>query len=261
MTIAVGFLCPDGVVIGADRRIAGHALTFAESKLDRFDWSDGRAIMGYSGDRDTWIKLKENLHGSIVPSLSLDGDGFRDLLKKILRSTLGRKEAFCTLCGYWKGGDNYYLLKTDGDSIVPISSTEIIGWGNSALSRYMMQRYEILGYRSVKQALIYAANFISQAERYDGQYIGNGAEAYCLQRIDGWGQEPGGKVGVRILTPSRAEEYQKHVDIINHWMDVLFGQMTDSKRPLELDEFIAAVQRFRLWTSGSEEFTLSGFQR
>lgn len=262
MTIALGFLCPDGVVIGADRRISGQALTFAESKILPFGWGNGKAVIGYSGNRDTWVLLQEQIGKTFPKSLSVDADGLRSRLKLALRSSVGKKEAFCTLCGYWIDESGYGLVKTDGDSIVPVPSSEVIGWGNSALSRYLIHQYEsTLFYTSVRQAIIYAVNFISQAERFDGQYIGNGMEVYSLQRIAGLGPTSEGRVGIKVLPPSGAEEYQRKIDEMNHWMGVLFGQMTDRERPLNLDQFIGAIERFRLWTSDSVDFTLSGFQR
>jgi hypothetical protein len=263
MTMVIGFLCPDGVVIGADRRISvttDTGTTFGESKIESYRWSNGSSIVGYSGDRDTWIRLRKELSGRLGSSMVLYDDDLRHAIAGALDHSLADGEAFCTFVGYWVDGERPCLIKTDGKKISDVSSCEVIGWGNSSLSRYLMSTYEVLHHVSVPQVMVYAVNFISQATLYDGQYIGNGIDIYSLRIIKGLGPTPEGRVGVMMLPSYAVAEYQANIDAMNHQLNILFGHLTDASRPLKLDDFIGAIQKFRLWTSGSPEFTLSGFR-
>jgi len=165
MTIALGFICPDGVVLATDRRISGGGtLTFGETKTTQTRWKNGCAVISYAGHRDSWLSFCTALSRCLGPNTEADESAFHSVLTQLLRALPKTKEGIALLCGYWMS-EGPRLVKVDSSGVVPIQSSEVIGWGNSPLARYLLQRYENSPFRSVAQARIYGVNFISQASR------------------------------------------------------------------------------------------------
>jgi hypothetical protein len=106
----------------------------------------------------------------------------------------------------------------------------------------------------VRQASIYARRMISEISKYDGQFVGDGVDVFTIEvRPETW-PRPGFGSG-----PSDA--WDEEINLMTCWMEILFRQITDKDTPLNLDQFIKAVKRFRKFSTGSSNFTLSDLQK
>jgi hypothetical protein len=99
----------------------------------------------------------------------------------------------------------------------------------------------------VHQAQIYAVHFISQAKKYDGQYVGGGIDVYS---IDMSGQR--GERCVRVLDAGITPEWEEKTNLIRYWMDVLFSQLTNKDSPVSVEQFNERMVQFREWCAPEE---------
>jgi hypothetical protein len=110
VTMAVGFICKDGLVIAADRQITGANYTFQECKLHTINWMNGRGLWTYAGSCDTaklyWQELESRLNlKTKVTRAELQGT-----LKEVLSASVKKKENFNTLLGAWTEGEDKVLF-------------------------------------------------------------------------------------------------------------------------------------------------------
>jgi hypothetical protein len=243
MTMAIGFLCRDGVVIGADRQVTGRNYTFPECKISGVKWKNGRSIYGYSGNRDTHTEFEVQLVSRFTPDTEIDDAGVKSLLRETLTATgLAKREQFFVLFGYAMDNSAWpCLLQTSGSSrVVPIDEIEVIGYADSPLARYLLGTFKDVPHSvTVHQARIYAAYFIAQARRYDGQFVGDGIDIYSIDQSDRQGWRT-------YVSPSPSTEgIVQEASLIRYWMDVLFSMATDKENPMRLDQFKERLKAFR----------------
>src|ERR1700683_1136407 len=74
VTMALGFLCRDGVVIGADRQVTGEDFTFPECKLVSTKWKNGYGILGYSGSHDTFRTFRKSFFSTFWGDMTIEHD-------------------------------------------------------------------------------------------------------------------------------------------------------------------------------------------
>jgi hypothetical protein len=263
MTMAVGFCCKDGVVIAADRQVTGTNFTFPECKLLSFLWRNGTAIAAYSGDRDTSKVFAREMSERLDGYPSLTDAQIRNLLKESIEASASKKETFLVLFGYWLDDEFPCLvMSTNKRKIVDVRDCEVIGYADSPLARYFLGRFrQTPHYATVHQARLYAINFISQAKKYDGQYIGDSIDVFSIDcRVNAAVKpEPIGtltnlmtkpKKYLRALDSAQTEEWGKEIDAMSLAMDTLFGQVTNDEKDVSLDDFIEKLRAFREWSGG-----------
>lgn len=249
MTMAVGFVCKDGIVIGADRQVTGANYTFPECKLKSLKWKNGHGIFGYSGNRDTYHDFLNEIWARFTPDAALTHDDVKRLIKETLKATeLARKEQFFSLFGFWLDGERPDLFMSNAQRVVSVTECEVIGYADSPLARFFLGKFfDVLHFVTVHQARIYAVYFISEVKKYDGQYVGGGIDVYS---IDMSGQN--GERCVRVLDAGRTTEWEQQTNLIHYWWDVLFSQLTNKDNPVLLDQFNERMGQFRAWCAPEE---------
>jgi hypothetical protein len=255
--MAVGFLCRDGVVIGADRQVTGANYTFPECKLTNPRWKNGDGILAYSGDRDTFLNFADEI-GVRIPH---DGEFNDQALNRILKECLGalalkEDESFFTLFGYWLDGKGKQpsLLMSHSSGlntrIVGVPQCEVIGYADSPLTRFLLGRLRDLqlGYWTTSQvgittgqAMVYATYFISLAKKYDGQFVGDGIDLYSISR-----SSDSGPRCIFFLDSPRSSEREEEINFFQYNMDLLFHRLSGSGSDLDvaMKEFSKGVKRF-----------------
>jgi hypothetical protein len=126
MTMAVGFLCRDGVVIGADRQVTGPNYTFPECKLSSVKWKNGHGIFAYSGNHDTYRDLEMEIHKRFVGTASIARSDVKPLLKESLVTALKKKEQFFTLFGFMVDHEWQSLLMSVGTE--RLAAVAVFAW-------------------------------------------------------------------------------------------------------------------------------------
>lgn len=249
MTMAVGFLCRDGVVIGADRQVTNQAsgYTFPECKIVSFKWGNGHGILAYAGSRDTFMILSREIGLRISDDPILHDSETRQLLIDSVKASAGKKEQFCTLFGYWLDAENSprLVMSVPGLRLVDVPECEVIGYGDSPLSRFLLGRFRDVPHLvTVPQARIYAVAFIAEAKKYDGEFVGGPIDVYS---IDMSGQN--GERSVRVLDAGQTGNWEEQIGLMAYKTDVAFSYLTDKTVPIEeaIKLYTEAVKRFRSW--------------
>jgi hypothetical protein len=246
MTMAVGFLCSDGLVIGADRQITGANYTFPEEKIISFSWANGRAILAYSGERDTFMNLAREIGTQFLDNVTLTEIGARNLFKQCIDTTLHKKETFLVLFGFWIDGQDFpcLIVHNSARRLVDVMVSEVIGYGDSPLTRSLLGRFHNTSIRkvTVHQARIYAVDFISQAKKYDGQYVGDGIDVYSIVR-----RKDDGKIITLSLDPGQTQQWEKEIEHVHFWLDILFRHVIHEDRNPNVDQFAEKIRKFREW--------------
>ncbi len=248
VTMAIGFLCRDGVVIGADRQITGNHYTFPECKIITFRWANGEGILAYSGNRDTFIAFAAELATRVTNDLHMQIQDVKQLLKDCLEATLQKKEIFMTIFGFWIDNQPWMIMSNSTRRVIDVPGCEVIGYGDSALARSLLgrMRSSVHIQVSVQQARIYAVDFISQAKKYDGEFVGGGTDVYSIT-YDEQGQRT-----TYVMDPAGTSTWEQEIELMHYWQDALFGNLTDADRPLYLDQFMERLRRFRAWCAPEE---------
>ncbi len=243
MTMAVGFVCRDGLVIGADRQVTGTNYTFPERKLRSAKWQNGHAISAYSGNHDTFLDFFSELGVSLPDDATLTHKDIARLLKECASKVLAKKEQFFTLFGYWLDGERPQLLMTTPSRVLNITQCEVIGYADSPLARSLLGRFKAVpGLVSVNQARFYAVRFISEAKQYDGQYVGDGIDVFSIDQ-SGDNEER----CVRVLDAGQTVLWEEQLRVITYWMDILFRQLTETEYDFSINEFSNKLPEFRKW--------------
>jgi hypothetical protein len=250
--MAVGFVCRDGVVIGADRQITGANYTFPECKLLSLSWKNGYGIFAYSGDYDTYQNFTKEIWARFTPEESFQRELIPDLIKQSLGAlALQKKETLLILFGVMLDSDPFPRLyvSTTKLRVVEVHECDVIGYGDSPLARSLLGRFKDVPHRiTVHQARIYAVDFISQAKKYDGQFVGDGIDVFSIDKSG-----PGGATCVRVLDAGQTGDWEQRIRLIHYWTDVLFSKLTDKDNPVSVEQFNERMNQFRDWCSPQDE--------
>jgi hypothetical protein len=252
MTMAVGFVCHEGVVIGADRQITGSSYTFPERKVFTWAWGNGYGIYAYSGTRDINVQFGSEVGSVFDANVDIEREDVPRLWKKCIDSlSLKRNEAFLTLFGFiLKDSKRPTLLISNMERrVVPTGQAEVIGYGDSPLARSLLGRLKNVGGQllTVQQARVYAVDFISQAKKYDGQYVGDGIDVFSLDHSG-----DGGSLCGRVLDAGQTGDWEQNIDSAHYWCDVFFRELINSQSEMiNLNLFMERMQQFRHWTGGA----------
>lgn len=239
MTAVVGFVCVDGIIMGADRKLTTRDYTFHERKIFSLKWRDGAALWAYAGNRDKAVLLKNDVESKITPDLALDRAGIKLRWETSLKCCIKKNEAFQSLFGCWTD-DGPVLWLSNGIQVISVPDCEIIGLGDSALSRYLRGNYiEVPGPVVVQQARIYAAQFIKCIEKYDGNFVGGGADVGELSSR--W---------ARIYDAAQTEEWSEQMRELEYRWHLFVRVLINRDFPLDVemhDVLMNPVMKFKNW--------------
>ena len=213
MTMCMGFACGNGLVIAADRQQTfpdGH--TFHEIKVYPLKWKNGRAIWGYAADNsDTSKIIRETLGQRFSLEKAINRTEIKTVLTEILCGTLRAEEQFHMLFGGWTEGEHRVLLRANGTDVVYADRCEVIGSGDSSLSRFWRGLFlEMPLNPSIWQASVAAIYFIMQAKKYDGQFVGGGTDILVMA------DSPSNNL--RVFSPELSERWEKRLELAEREM-------------------------------------------
>jgi ATP-dependent protease HslVU (ClpYQ) peptidase subunit len=219
MTICIGFQCRDGLVLAADRQMTmGH--TYQECKLHQLKWKNGRAIWGYAAtNADTSKIVALEVERKFTLDTSVSRSEIPDVLKEVLTKCLKgkNKESFVTLLGARTEGEQKSLLISNNRDVIYGERCEVIGLGDSALSRFFRGLFLRMSL-TVYQASILAIYVIKQEKAYNGQYIGGGTDVFFLEDSSPL---------MRLFTESQTLEWERELSMIEGVIARYFQNMTD----------------------------------
>jgi 20S proteasome alpha/beta subunit len=261
VTMAVGFLCRDGVVVAADRQVTGTNYTFPECKLIHFGWKHGCGILAYSGTRDTFTTFAAELGTRLPNNVELTDKKIKELLKDCLKASVEKKETFLTIMGYWiEGHQPSLIMSSTTQRIVDVPDCEVIGYGDSPLARSLLGRFRLLPRVSVHQARVYAVDFIAQAKKYDGQYVGDDTDVYSIDnKTDpSWMTCPltlstafvSESRCVRIIDAGEIRRWESQIAEMRLQLDMWFNSLIDNEGGASISYFEGISKIFRLWATG-----------
>lgn len=168
MTIGLGFLCRDGIVLCADRQITGLAgYKFEECKLFYCinDW--GTMVFGYAGDPEAakvmFDKINDNLQLLIGKSKArTSGRKIRGALETIFNSR--NSKGLETLVGIRLEHGTLHMFRTSGKKVRD-GITESIGGGDGSALQYVC--HIVLGPSlGLHEAEVMGSYIVSVANRY-----------------------------------------------------------------------------------------------
>ncbi len=194
MTIGVGFLCPEGILLCADRQLTGDGgYKFEERKIFSHWCVDGPSfVFSYAGDPDAarsmFGKISDGLSSGISKSKAASPRSKAlGVLEKIFRDR--NAKGLQTLIGVRFKNSGLYLFKTSHHRVVD-GIREYIGVGDSSALRYLCG-FLLKGRLSINEAEVLGAYVISVANRYvDG--CGGGPDVATLHKDGQIGEGTGG---------------------------------------------------------------------
>jgi 20S proteasome alpha/beta subunit len=141
MTIAIGMLCSDGIVLAADRQLTrtdGHK--YQEQKIFPIDGGDWKAVLTYAGDPGFVKEVQQRLVDSLnKKEVKADFRAIHNSLEEILNS-MGRQYGDVgteLLVAAWASRERAQLWKFDGRSIHQAYGFNCLGVGDSSLISYL----------------------------------------------------------------------------------------------------------------------------
>ena len=207
-------------------------------------------MVGYTGFGDTWLDFSSRIGSAIGKGRHLDKVNLRDLLLNCL--TKVSEDTFQVLVAYHSEG-KYGMFKGRTGSMVDIENQEIIGWGDSALGRYLLSH--VASYPrpfSVWQARLFLCNLVHQASVFDGSYIGNGTDIRTISY-----RKDLGKVGVGVDDKARSAGLQHEIDTLDTWINYLWWELSDGDRIPNMGQFLERIKQYRQWATGKDDLTLT----
>lgn len=239
LTIALGFLCQDGIVMGADTQLTaegshkGYACKLFPHRSSA--WSAVVTYAGYPDFVDAFNGRFRDEMEAAEAKWPITTSLVRDLVTTILQTVLAADaDNTSLLCGVTFCEGNQCLLKTKGTLVSEVRDYANVGVGDSSLLRYLVPLLAKGGVHSTQQAALI------------GTYLIRVAKAY----IDGCG----GETDIWILRPSGALEYcsgqtpsvEQHQGMTEHFFSAVVSGLALGMDEAEFEERIAAMcQRLR----------------
>jgi ATP-dependent protease HslVU (ClpYQ) peptidase subunit len=242
MTMCMGFSCRNGLVVAADtQQTFQDSHTFHENKIHSLKWKNGRAIWGFSGEVNTSKIVWENLEKHFTLERIINRTEIKDIVKETLTEVLREEEVFLMLLGGWTEGEQKVLLQSNGTDVMYADRCEVIGSGDSSLSRFWRDIYlKALPNPNVWQASIAAIYFIMQAKKYNGQFVGGGTEILLMH------ESPINHM--RLFAPEHSEVWERRLESIEHEIIRFLTSITHA------DGVTDAVEARRRFESATESF-------
>ncbi|MGO9641301.1 MAG: hypothetical protein ACLP1Y_08370 [Candidatus Acidiferrales bacterium] len=184
MTIGVGYLGPDWVVLGSDMELTGVAKY--KGVKDYFKWFDGqKGVLAavYAGVEDdmrcVWEELKNRMEAKENSGEMLGSADVRVILAESLSSVIvDAASEFQMLVAITAREKPASFLRVLGKRVSPATSWEVIGRGDCELSRYLMDCMKVG--LTKQQASLWATHIISTAISYV-QGVGQGIRLSVVQ--------------------------------------------------------------------------------
>jgi hypothetical protein len=232
VTIALGFHCPDGIVLCSDTQITNEAaFKYYEPKIfpiesgpDTGPWA---VVLTYAGNTEQMKLVYERLRPELytsgqVPTLKFVREAYEAVLAKAYKQFKSRFN-LATLCAISIPGERNLLLVSKND-LVRESSAECLGVGDSSLIKYLT---------AFLLPLIFSTNHATLA----GSYIVKQAKAY----VDGCG---GDTLTVALSNGivSPVHQMEDYSDDIDRAIRRLVLDVSDV--PVPDSNFAAALERF-----------------
>lgn len=171
MTIGIGFLCEDGIVLCADNQITWpESHKYYECKLYPHGTAGWTVAMTFSGSPE----LMKSFNGKLRDSMALMPAPYtvsriQDNVETILSFFDVLKDdpmQLSLLCGIVIPGKEFRLLKTEGWIVREVSRFEYVGVGDSSVLRYLSPFLtQTRGY-TISQAFNLGIYLTLQARRY-----------------------------------------------------------------------------------------------
>jgi 20S proteasome alpha/beta subunit len=169
MTIVIGMLCSDGIVLAADRQLTrtdGHK--YEEQKIFPIDGRDWKAVLTYAGDPGFVREVQQRLVDSLnKEEVKADSGAIHDSLEEILNS-MGRQYGDVgteLLVAAWASRERAQLWKFDGRSIHQAYGFNCLGVGDSSLIAYLSKSlYDPA--LTIQQAIRLAVYCVSKANEF-----------------------------------------------------------------------------------------------
>jgi hypothetical protein len=176
MTIGIGFVCSDGIVICSDKQMTGEGgYKYEDSKITTSQGDDVSFIYTYAGDPDAAQMMFEKSKQALqIEMPGCEFDSMDSVAQQTLEKVFRDKQAkgLSTLFGITAHGQ-HFLIKTKETKVVK-GKAEYIGFGDSSVLRYVCD-FLLPSRLDVDQAQVLASYLVSVAGRY---------MQYCGERVD-----------------------------------------------------------------------------
>lgn len=250
MTMAIGFLCTDGVVIGADRQITGANYTFPDCKILGFNWENGAGAWAFSGNFDLQKEFAHEVYSVFKFGETIQEEEVPKKWRECLDAVqFSQDDPLLTIFGFLTSAGVPRLFMSNREKrVLPVGRAEVIGYGDSPLARSLLGGYYDVSFApTAEQAHYYAIEFISQAKKYDGQYVGGGTDVFAVKRSP----LPSGSL-VTVLDAGRTAEWEQRIELARYWMNIFFNEMIDVNGNMtNIARFQTRMEEFRKWVGGS----------
>ena len=179
VTIGLGFVCSDGVVLCSDREMSGGDFKYNEKKIYTLNWGDAAFIMTFAGLADVMKIVVDAIWKKMALAFTADA------MKAALQATLDEvitpdpDQQFQLLVAFVSKDVAPFLVKTRDRQISPVFENDFIGFGDSALTRYLLEA--LVGDRRLTraEAAVYGIYIVAQAKKYISG-CGGPTDVHCL---------------------------------------------------------------------------------
>jgi hypothetical protein len=192
VTIALGFLCPDGIVLCSDRQITDSTagLKYQKRKLSWMTGTYGgihfELASAYAGDPESAKIIRTEIAERFGREVSKSKElGFQPKARKTLERIFNTKNTkyLQMLIGIRFHSGELCLFKTSGKKVVE-GRTEYIGSGDSSALRYLADFLLPTFISTVFEAHVLGSYLVSVANRYvDG--CSGGPDIYTIAKDGG----------------------------------------------------------------------------
>lgn len=185
MTIGVGFLCADGIVLCADAQMtAADSHKYYECKIYTRRESQATAAFTFAGNpslmKAFYAKFVQAMGAIAAPATA---DQLQDAIETVLSmmDTLDAdRQGLYMLCGIAAAQRELRLLKTEAKLVSPVAHFDYVGIGDSSLLRYLSFMTMSRPLTSTRQAYVLGTYLVMAAKRnIDG--CGGDTNALILQ--------------------------------------------------------------------------------
>lgn len=163
VTIGVGFLCTDGIVLCADRQITDSGgFKYEERKIFRSLTKEYSLIYSYAGQPDTAKVIFQRLRDALG-KCTFPKDDVRACVEEIYKDKMSKE--IKTLIGIRIEDVGRYFFRTSKARVVDGGVAEHIGIGDSSAVRYLCD-FLLRSQPSIHDAQIIGSYIVSVANRY-----------------------------------------------------------------------------------------------
>jgi hypothetical protein len=235
VTIAVGALTPEGIVLCSDSQITGTGYKYSDKKLFSIDTCGRTSFslgLAYSGDPQKITRIYEQMNDHLTQDIEVDAEYVRSSFEAALSNA---RNAIVThsdpdidvLCGFVPDKGNPVLFTGKNGIVSETAKWTVLGVGDASLTRYLQKLLPInRGLQDNATALVISAYVIKQASDYiDGC---GGDLQFCILRR---GTEPNisrGTVPALKYTSTLLDALIKESILFSSGLEALDFDLTDS---------------------------------